>query len=51
MNIVEGNEVLSDLNALAVEHGYKAITTAVVAGVLRKYSPTAPLRWFDDVSY
>jgi hypothetical protein len=25
-------------------------TLAKLLGVLRKYSPTAPLRWFDDVS-
>ena len=31
MNIPENSEVLSDLNTLAVKHGYKAMTTAAVA--------------------
>ena len=36
MNMVEGNEVLSDMNTLAAEHGYKAMTTAVVAAFHRE---------------
>jgi len=36
MNIVEGNEVLSDLNWLAVEHGYTAMTTAAVVAFHRE---------------
>jgi sigma-B regulation protein RsbU (phosphoserine phosphatase) len=36
MNIVDGNEVLSDLNSLAVERGYKAMTTAAVAAFHRE---------------
>jgi sigma-B regulation protein RsbU (phosphoserine phosphatase) len=38
MNTVDGNEVLSDLNRLAVQHGYKALTTAAVAAVFRETS-------------
>ncbi len=36
MNFVESNEILSDLNTLAVDRGYEAITTAVIAAVYRK---------------
>jgi sigma-B regulation protein RsbU (phosphoserine phosphatase) len=38
MNTLDGNEVLSDLNRLAVQHGYKALTTAAVATVSRETS-------------
>lgn len=36
MSGVEGNEVLSDLNALAVQHGHTAITTATIAAFHRE---------------
>lgn len=32
MNDAAGNEILSDLNALAIERGFKAITTAAIIG-------------------
>lgn len=35
MNSAEGNEVLADLNRLAAERGYKALTTAVVVTFYR----------------
>lgn len=36
MNNADSNVILSDLNTLAVEHGYKAITTAAIAAFYRK---------------
>ena len=36
MNIPKDSEVLSDLNTLAVKHGYKAMTTAAVAAFNRQ---------------
>ncbi len=36
MNTTDGNDVLSDLNRLAVEHGRKAMTTAAVAAFYRE---------------
>lgn len=36
MNNVQGNEVLADLNAAAVDYGYKALTTAAAIGWYRE---------------
>ncbi len=36
MDSADGSEVLADLNRLATEYGYKAITTAAIAGFFRK---------------
>lgn len=38
VNSLDGNQVLADLNALAVNHGYKAITTAAIASFYRDTS-------------
>ncbi len=36
MNNVQGNEILADLNAMAVDYGYKALTTAAAIGWYRE---------------